>query len=66
MKQNLLENWPEGITFYIKYQFAEDILIGGIHWVLVSDRVRQAIEKCQITGAQFLPVRVEEDATGKR
>jgi hypothetical protein len=62
---NRIENWPNGITFYIEYQSDEDILIGGIHWVLFSDRFRQAIEQCQIPCVQFLPVWVEENVTGK-
>lgn len=65
-KGTLIDDWPEGITFFIEYQYPEDILIGGIHWVLVSDLVRHVFGQSMFSGIQFLPVWVDEKVTGKR
>lgn len=63
---NRIEDWPEGIKFFVEHQYTEDILIGGIHWVLVSDRVCQVFELSMFSGIQFLPVWVEEKASGSK
>ena len=63
---NKIEKWPEGITFYVDFKYPEDILIGGIHWVLVSDKVRQTFEQNGIAGVEFLPVWVEDSIKGEK
>ncbi|WP_366946575.1 DUF1629 domain-containing protein [Roseiflexus sp.] len=41
------------------------VLFSAVHgWMLVSERVRQALERCGVEGVQFLPVRVMHKATG--
>ena len=61
-----IDDWPEGITFtYARGEFAEDYLLGGSYWELVSERVRQVFERHKIYGVQFLPVKVILKNTGE-
>lgn len=64
-KGEWIENWPEGITFYIEGKHPEDYLLGGLHWIVVSERVRQAVKNCGSKSVQFLPVRVVHRDTNK-
>jgi len=56
-----IKDWPEGITFVMKGEVAEDCLVVDLHWMVVSDRVRRTFEECHVVGAQFLPVRIMKD-----
>jgi hypothetical protein len=61
-----INNWPEDITFsYAIGEYAEDHLLGGPYWELVSERVRQVFERHKIYGVQFLPVKAVFKKTGK-
>ena len=61
-----INNWPEDITFsYARGEYAEDHLLGGPYWELVSERVRQVFERHKIFGVQFLPVKAIFKKTGK-
>jgi len=52
-------DWPEGITFYSVGEHIEDYLFPiMVDWILVSERVRLALEGMGVQGVQFLPVRV--------
>lgn len=53
-----IETWPKGITFYAEGEHLEDYLAGVPGWIIISDRARQALERCQVQGVQFLPVQV--------
>lgn len=65
-KGEWIEDWPEGITFsFTRGEHAEDFTLGGLHWVLVSERVRQVFVQHHIEGVQFLPVKVIRKKTGK-
>lgn len=65
-KGEWIEDWPEGITIsFTRGEHAEDFMLGGLHWLLVSERVRQVFAQHQIEGTQFLPVRVIHQKTGK-
>ncbi|MBI2832763.1 MAG: hypothetical protein HYX79_10955 [Chloroflexi bacterium] len=57
----LIEDWPDGVTFTMEGKRAEDYLVVGMHWTVVSDRVRKAFEECRVEGMQFLPVRIVKE-----
>jgi|YNPBryBLVA2012_1023415.scaffolds.fasta_scaffold10690_4 hypothetical protein len=60
-----IKQWPPGVTFYVEGEHPKDYLFSALHgWMLVSERVRQALERCGVAGVQFLPVRVMHKATG--
>jgi hypothetical protein len=56
--ENLIEDWPEGITFYVKGKKHEDYVVVGLHWTIVSERVHKCFEELNVKGAQFLPVHI--------
>jgi len=60
-----IENWPEDISFIFDGEPEGDFLMGGLHWRLVSERVRQVFIQNKIPGVQFLPVKVIHNQTGK-
>jgi hypothetical protein len=60
-----IEDWPDGITFFVKGQRGNDYVSIVIHWILVSEKVRETFEKYDIQGAQLLPVRLIHNKTGK-
>lgn len=65
-KGEWIEDWPEGITIsFTRGEHAEDFMLGGFSWKLVSERVRQIFVQHQIGGVQFLPIRVIHQKTGK-
>lgn len=53
-----IETWPEGVTFYAEGEHIEDYL-AGTSWVVISERARQALERCLIREIQFLPVAIK-------
>lgn len=54
-----IEDWPADVTFWFtEGDHAQDYMLGGAYWPLVSERVRQVFERHKIVGVQFLPVRV--------
>jgi len=60
-----ISDWPEEVTFYVRGERAEDYLFSALPgWVLVSERVREAFEDCEIKGVQFLPVNVRHKENG--
>lgn len=60
-----IEQWPLEVTFYVEGEHPEDYLFSALHgWILVSERVRQALARCSVEGVQFLLVRVVHRATG--
>jgi hypothetical protein len=61
----LINDWPQDITFHCEVQFEDDYLLGGLHWKIVSERVREIFEKNKITGVQFLPVKILDSRSGQ-
>jgi hypothetical protein len=55
---NIIEDWPEGVTFFVKGIKHEDYVVVGLQWTVVSERVRKCSEELKVTGVQFLPVRI--------
>jgi hypothetical protein len=53
-----IEDWPDGIEFVVDGEPEEDIILGGLHYWLISDRMRQVLVDNNIPGVQFLPVKV--------
>jgi hypothetical protein len=53
-----IENWPEGVEFDVDGGPEDDIILGGLHWWLISDHMRKVLINSNITGIQFLPVKV--------
>ncbi|PPD59155.1 imm11 family protein [Dehalogenimonas etheniformans] len=62
----LIDDWPPGITFYVKGTGEEDYILVGIHWIVVSDRVKTKLEECGVFGVQFLPITVVNDENGEK
>jgi hypothetical protein len=62
-----VREWPEGVIFYAEGEPLEDYLYPiGVWWVIVSERVKQALEDLEATeGVQFLPIRVIRKETGE-
>jgi hypothetical protein len=58
-----INNWPIGITFYCEGAEEDDLLLGGLHWYLLSDKVRETLLSNKIVGVQFLPVKVIHQKT---
>lgn len=65
-KGKWIDDWPEGITFYVKGEHPEDYLLGGLGWVAISENVRQSLNKCGVTEGQFLPIQVIHKETGNK
>lgn len=54
-----IEDWPLNVTLYVKGKHPQDYLFSAVNnWMLVSKRVQQVFEACDIQGVQFLPVRI--------
>ena len=53
-----IEDWPEGVEFIVDGEPEEDLVLGGLAWWLISDRMRQVFLDNNIPGVQFLPVKV--------
>jgi hypothetical protein len=53
-----IDDWPEGVTIYVTGEQAEDYLVGGMHWIVVSEKVRGVFQQHKVHGVQFLPVQV--------
>lgn len=64
-KDKWIDDWPEEILFVFDGQEAEDFIVGGLHWKLVSEGVRQVCIQYNIQGIQFLPVKVKHNQTGE-
>lgn len=60
----LIDDWPDDIKFVFDGEPLEDFIVGGLHWRLVSDQVRQIFEQEKVPGVQFLPVNVLYAMTG--
>ncbi len=60
-----IEDWPEGVTFFVTGEHAEDYLVGGLHWIVLSERVRQVFVRHKVAGTEFLPVKVVHKETGR-
>jgi len=61
-----IEEWPEEIAFYAEGEPLEDYLFPTmVDWVLISERVKQVLEKLEVKGVQFLPIRVVRKETGE-
>lgn len=61
-----VEDWPEKITFHSKGEHFQDYLFTTVvDWILVSERVKQILEKLGIDGVQFLPIRVVREETSE-
>jgi hypothetical protein len=62
----LIEDWPQGITFWYKGERQDDyILVPGL-WYVVSDKVKRVFEKCEVKGVQFLPIDIVHIETGEK
>ncbi len=59
-----IDDWPDDIKFVFDGEPLEDFIVGGLHWRLVSDQVRQIFEQEKLPGVQFLPVIVLYAKTG--
>jgi hypothetical protein len=53
-----IEDWPDDVEFVVDGKQLEDFIVGGLHWRLISDRVRKVLEQENIQSVQFLPVKV--------
>lgn len=61
-----IKKWPEGVTFYTEGDPLEDYLFPTmVNWILVSERVKQALEELGVKGVQFLPIQVVRQETGE-
>jgi hypothetical protein len=59
-----IENWPEGVTFFVQGEHLEDYLLSVLDgWILVSERVRRIVDDCAAGDVQLLPVRVTHKET---
>jgi hypothetical protein len=53
-----IEDWPQGIVFVFDGGPKDDFLLGGLHWLLISESVRQVFIESKVKGVQYLPVKV--------
>lgn len=61
-----ISDWPEGVTFYAAGKFREDYLFSTLPgWILVSQKVRHALETLEVKGIEFLAVRVVRRGLGE-
>jgi hypothetical protein len=44
----------------------EDYIVVGLHWMVVSEKVRQIFRRCEVKDMQFLPINVVHIETGKQ
>lgn len=61
----LIEVWPEGIEFVVDGEPEDDFVLGGLHWLLISNRVCQLFIESGIAGIQYLPVKVVHNSSGE-
>jgi len=52
------DEWPKGMTFYMSNGLLPDYIVGGLTYMPISNRLRIAIEECDLDGFQFLPAQV--------
>jgi hypothetical protein len=62
-----IDDWQENTTLYAKGEHPSDFMLAGpaSKWIIVSDEVRQIIEKHDPTSTQFLKVKVLYDDTNE-
>jgi hypothetical protein len=60
-----IPDWPGGITFYVKGHRQDDYIVVGLHWMVVSERVRQVFTEYKLEGIQLLPLRIVHHETGE-
>ena len=59
-----IDDWPDDIEFVVDGEPLDDPILGGLHWRLFSEGMRQIIEQEKVPGVQFLPVKVLYAKTG--
>ena len=59
-------DWPSGITFYVRGEQEADYIVLGLHWAVVSEKVRQVFKQCEVKDVQFLPINVIHIESGKQ
>lgn len=59
-----IDDWPDDIEFVVDGKPLDDLILGGLHWLLYSEGMRQIFEQEKIPGVQFLPVNVLYAKTG--
>ncbi len=53
-----IDDWPEGVQFYVRGTREDDLSQGAaVLWTVVSGRVKEVFERCNVAGVQYLPVR---------
>ncbi len=66
LKGRRIEKWPEDMTFFATGAHHEDYLFPSVvSWIIVSDKVRKALEGCGISDFQLLPVRAIHKESGR-
>lgn len=59
-----IAGWPDAVHLRVS-GLVQDGVYAGLHWIVFSDRVRQALQQCGLDeGIQFLPITVVDAATG--
>lgn len=61
----MINDWPDGITFIFDGFPQDDFLLGGLHWMIISDRVKNTFEEEKVQNVQFLPVKVIHNKSGQ-
>lgn len=51
-----IKNWPKGIILYVEGTHVVDYLLGGLQWIVVSERFRIALDQCGVSGIQYMPI----------
>ena len=64
-KGEWIKDWPKDIIFYCEGKKEVDLLLGGLHWLLASERMRQVFIQNDVQGIQFLKTEVVHNNTGK-
>lgn len=59
-----IDDWPDDIEFVVDGEPLDDLILGGLHWLLYSEGMRQIFEQEKVPGVQFLPVKVLYAKTG--
>jgi hypothetical protein len=55
---DIIKDWPKDVLFTCLGQFPTDLILGGLHYFLVSESIRRVLVDNNISGIQFLPVKV--------
>ena len=60
----IINEWPEGITFYFEGPRVDDYWVARLGWNVVSDKVKNVFHRNHIQGAQLLPVTLIHKTSG--